>query len=162
MPADGWKGSLCQKRFFFCQRPITTKNPSRWIRATLNWSYRGWSLFPRRGHGPEHKPLCGNVLQKGTTWQMKRCVLRWIDVWLKQMISLQFSNSTKWPPVAYSLCKINLRGIKNKTTIQQQRSPLLSTPTNFLSCLKADWGDFLPSVLVLLIWTWAGPLNPVH
>lgn len=39
------------------------------------------------------------------------CVLRWIDVWLKQMISLQFSNGTKRPPVAYSLCKINLRGI---------------------------------------------------
>lgn len=40
-------------------------------------------LSLRRGHGPKRKPLCGNVLQTGTAWQMKRCELRWIDVWLK-------------------------------------------------------------------------------
>lgn len=75
------------------------------------------------------------------------------------MISLQFSNGTKSPLVAYSLCKIHLGGIKNKTATQRAKvSPALH-PNNISLLFKTRLRGHLVFCVGV---TPSVPLNLVH
>lgn len=96
---------------------------------------------------------------------MKQCELWWIDVWLKRehMISLQFSNGTKRPLLAYSLSMIHLKGIKiknSKTVIKG-----FHCSTTFFSCLRPE--ETTSVLLWCLLWWYPFIIhsvspNPVH